>query len=425
MLLLASSALADDPSRGRFWRFCSRTDQGRTHRGFQCDDLAFFEAFPASGAGTFGPCSTTAPTGARGETLTATRGSSAMCPKNGPATTGIQPGDLVLMSTNQPRVSYVGSLLTYLRESSRTNNVLRSQEIDNAAWANSQSGAPFTPVLNGADAVLAPDNTTTAEDYSFAAISGTIDYGYRFQTVGCPSGAVATASCYARSISGGTTIDLTVQTGAGSWTTTPCTIATTGYTQCIAPAITTGVGSSAFYVGMGAVTSATTRSAARVALWGCQCEAGAWASTYLPTTSATVTRSADSALTATLATGIGPRFSLGASFAMVSDSASATTVAQLGTAATDLAQIGRSTSTAASYLINATTTTPAVSAMGTSLHRISENDASGTRTAWWDNGSVSAPAASMVGAPTAISFGGLDTYSGRGCFDPIPGRCDL
>lgn len=36
-----------------------------------------FEAFPASGAGTFGPCSTTAPTGARGETLTFTRASAA------------------------------------------------------------------------------------------------------------------------------------------------------------------------------------------------------------------------------------------------------------------------------------------------------------------------------------------------------------
>lgn len=93
--------------------------------------LAFFEAFPANGRGTFGPCSTTPPTGAKGEVLTFTRATNATCTRTvtgARSTTGIANGDLVVLSSNQPRVSYGSDgVLGLLVEGSRTNSCLRSQ----------------------------------------------------------------------------------------------------------------------------------------------------------------------------------------------------------------------------------------------------------------------------------------------------------
>ena len=74
------------------------------------DDLsfAFFEAFPANGAGTTGPCSTSAPTSAQNNALTFTRGSNGTCTLgvDGLRTTGIANGDLVVLASNIPRQMY-------------------------------------------------------------------------------------------------------------------------------------------------------------------------------------------------------------------------------------------------------------------------------------------------------------------------------
>ena len=91
---------------------------------------AFFEAFPLGGAGTTAACSTTPPTGAKGEALTFARTGNATCTRTatgGLATSGIANGDLVVMSANQPRVEYDSAgTLGLLVESARTNSALRS-----------------------------------------------------------------------------------------------------------------------------------------------------------------------------------------------------------------------------------------------------------------------------------------------------------
>jgi hypothetical protein len=56
-LLLALAGFAAGPQSGG-WGLGGNPRSGQP--------LAFFEAFPATGQGTFGPCSTTAPTGAKG-----------------------------------------------------------------------------------------------------------------------------------------------------------------------------------------------------------------------------------------------------------------------------------------------------------------------------------------------------------------------
>ena len=63
----------------RFHRTNSRTPQGRSDRGLIGTSYAFFEAFPASGAGTLGVCATSNPSGAKNEVLTFTRASNGTC----------------------------------------------------------------------------------------------------------------------------------------------------------------------------------------------------------------------------------------------------------------------------------------------------------------------------------------------------------
>lgn len=64
----------------------------------QGPDFAFFEAFPANGAGTNGACSTTPPTAAKGEALTFARASVAECYSNDGQTvgSGCEPTECVL-----------------------------------------------------------------------------------------------------------------------------------------------------------------------------------------------------------------------------------------------------------------------------------------------------------------------------------------
>src|SRR5690242_20575791 len=62
-----------------------------------------FEFAPANGAGMGAACACTNPTGSKGETMTFTRSSDAMCTK-GNTTSSIANGDLVSCTTNQIRV---------------------------------------------------------------------------------------------------------------------------------------------------------------------------------------------------------------------------------------------------------------------------------------------------------------------------------
>lgn len=376
----------------------------------QGPDFAFFEAFPANGAGTSGACSTTPPTGARGEVLSMTRGSTATCSKQGPATTGILDGDLVVLSANVARVSSVSGLLAYLRESGRTNMLLRSESIDNAGWT--KGGAVGTITANYA---TAPDGTPTADRYQYSNTMN--DYVLQNFNV---DGLAATGSVYLKGTSGSGTIYL-CRGGAVSQCVT-CSYVSTSWSRCIYAA-TLATSDNLFIGCESTLGGACAQTGLDVLVWGFQGEVGAWASSYIPTVAAGVARSADSALSATLSASVGPTFSLGVSTAYVSASVTTATAVQLGTAAPDLASVGRSTNTAAAFTIDSTSTTPAVAAMGTAFVRGCLTDASGTRTAWWEGATVSAPADSMSAGSAAFSFGALDAYTARVLVDPTATRC--
>lgn len=283
LALVATSALAQRGG-GRFERFCSRGEQGRSDRGFGCDDsYAFFELAPASGAGMGAACGCAAITGAKGETVTWTRASSAYCTKEGLATTGLTTTSMVSCGNNLPRVEADnGGVLGVLAESSRTNLALWSEDQTNGAYA--LDGAPtVTP-----NADLTPWNSLTAEyvnDTSGAAFQGI------FQTVTAAAGTYTCSQYLMGSTSTTPSVQLQDFGGTGTLQQATPTLATTSYTR-ISLTITTAGATTGFrfYLYPAGASAAQT---GRVVTTGWQCEAGAYATSYVPTTTAGVTRAAD------------------------------------------------------------------------------------------------------------------------------------
>jgi hypothetical protein len=392
----------------------------RTSRTLDCGEaLPFFSFAPLSGAGMTETCACTTPTGAKGEVLTFTRTGNATCSKQGLATTGIANGDLVACSGNNlPRVELDSDGVKGLRvEGARTNYALRSEELSNTTtWTNS-----VIPPTRTADYAAAPDGTTTADRIQFAATS-VGQSGPIVQSGVAPVGS-ATCSVYARLTGGGTgQLGHFINLGGGSFACATCDITGDSWTRCVVSGTTASVRN--YVIGNESTAGVCFGAlpALDVLLWGAQCEAGTFASSYIPTAGAAVTRNAEAA-SFTLEVAVGPSFSMGASMWWPSSSVGAVTALQLGVIAPALARIGRNTNTAAALLINATASTPTVTAMGTTQQRGTLNDAAGTRTATWQGASVSAPVDSMTGTTAAVSLGALDGVVSKVCVDPTPGRC--
>lgn len=410
MLALVLLCLA---APGRFDRINARTPDGRSDRGFSGSQHALLEFAPANGAGMGAACACAAVTGAGGEALTMTRGSPATCSKQGAATSGIAPGDLVTCANDLPRIEAVGLSLGYLREGAATNVDPRSSELDDAAYGDFTGGGSAAPVLNGADAARAPDNTVSAEDYTFDATTAAQGSA---RAISVLTAAAYSAQAWVRGVTGSGAIDLCLQTGAAPTATcSTCAFTTSSWSQCKVENVTAIAGGQVFVGNLGLLTGIT-RPVNRVYVWGVDAEAGAWASSYIPTAGATATRAADSALTGYASTTWGPDFSLSASVAFVDTSASTTTAAQLGSATPNLAAVKTTNNTTAAYTIDSVSTGPTVAAMGSTQHRTALADATGSRGAWWDTISVAAPAASI----TSWFNGAIDT-----AVTYVPGKLGL
>jgi hypothetical protein len=248
--------------------------QGNVFAAFMTEKVLSADTIAAMSKAALGHLS-----GSYGETITVTRTGATSCEsENGDA--------LTKLHTNRPCVRK-GGLQVY---GSATNTVLRSEEIDNAAWSTEVNPGSLTIT---ADAAVAPDGTKTAETIGYPAVAAG-QWAMRYQII-TGTAASWTGSVYLKKVSG---TDSTIKlwwrnSGTGALVAqTNCSVSTTAWTRCSVTGTLTAV-AYRLVLGNSEAHTGATSSDIVVAAWGAQAETGSIATPYIRTAGSTATRNAD------------------------------------------------------------------------------------------------------------------------------------
>jgi hypothetical protein len=193
-----------------------------------------------------------------------------------------------------------------LCEPARTNLALYSEQFDNAAWT-------ATDCTVAADAATAPDGTTTADSLTVTAADGnvaqavTITSGYG-AAASVHAKAFATSFLYAQATGGTDTVEVWFNLSAGTVGTNTSGASTVvlsqariesaggGFYRCSVEVTTATVTTLTVQFSAAAADGSAPANTDSVYVWGAQIEAASAETnrtSYIPTTTATVTRSAD------------------------------------------------------------------------------------------------------------------------------------